>query len=321
MKIGIVFMNTIKNTLNPYLQKLFSCNTGTPHATLPQINRVLRERLDSFNLEIKRLQKDPKIQELTNKFPQTPESMCLMQTIELQEALKETHFVFNHGANSHMMILHMTAKKTLEIFEKKTFSHFEILRHPVFLAHLSKQHDIAYFKEAMNHHLEHTYRNEVLSADICLNNKEHKESAYSFFATNNTNVYQSQFLERTLETILKHYAPQTKIETAKKITDLGKDISSGCLYSICIPHQAFTSTGYLSRAFGYPLEKHHTLSDIRLCQDGYSSHLMSYGSFPQVRLLTHQLSPNRDIFILPHTTLDKKQLTELEKKISNLLSL
>lgn len=307
------------------LPRIFVQANQNPTAIL--IDSLVKRRLSDPDLEWERLKASARIFRSLEFFERTFESrvqkIAFGRSLELQEALKDTHFVINHGQSNAGLPIHVVAKKTRELFEGKKYQHFEVLRHPVFLEHLQERSDnVHWFKKKMYDDRDDNYRNELICGDVFLENSDRLESSVDFFVREKSMSFSHNpdLVRAIIEGILKKYPSIQKRARTVSDTISQETLPGSSLYSICIPKEKFSSMGYLSRAWGAPVTQAYNLLDLELCQEGFvPSHLKSFGQSPQVRLLTGRLAPENGVFILHHTTLDAKRLRSLEKKVESAL--
>ncbi len=304
----------------------------------------MEKRLKSDELELSRLENIPKTSKALKHFalPSTnvKEKIAFAQTLELQEALKSSHYVINHGQANNLIVINITAKKTLELFEQKKHQHFEVLRHVACLNKIPEYRDVKWYKK--NYIREFRYyssedmpiRAELISGDVYLGYCNTSMSAFGSFSNGKrSDLYRAQ---ATIEENIYHYFPDREFskEVSKKLISLTKEEEGGTLYSICVPKASFDEIGYLSFPSGAPVSMkdflriyHHLPKPLKKrilskqmdsWQDGGNPSRFAWQPL-QVRLLSSKLSQEAGVFILPHTTLPEKKVIELEDKIEKYL--
>lgn len=298
------------------------------------------------------------IKNITVHYPQLTDGqkVAIAQTFELQTCLEDTHYVLNHGQSSGNFLLNVTVKKIKELIESKKYTYFTPLRHEIFLENFSKERDVLWYRKELskNGTSDAQYRAELLSCDINLESTDLYESALFFFLDNSNMAL--RLAETLIPDVIKNYISDDVVSSkiANEILDLSKDMSGGVLHSICIPKDRFSDIGYLSNFGGSPVfpftnlhniftvvvqaEKspllslidrvdswldyfqittwldHYQLSAQRVEMDKAQNERDVY----QVRLLTSQLTPENNIFILSHSAASE-ELLRIESAVEEIL--
>lgn len=313
------FSSKLTDSLNQ-LPRVFI--QSTRDSTIKLLDSLVKRRLPNQILEWERLKTRPRVAHslefIEKTFANDAQKVAFGHSLELQEALKDTHFVINHGQNNAGLIVHLVSRKAREVFENKQYQYFEILRHPVFIEHLQEENDVCWFREVAENNADYNYRNELISGDIFLENQDHLESSIDFFVREESIAFSSNYglAQNLIEGILRKYTStqNSARSISERITQ--EKLPGSSLYSICVPKEKFSSIGYLSRGWGRIVTQAYKTSDLDLCQQGWvPGHLKSFGQSPQVRLVTSRLTPENGVFILHHTTLDPKQIKEMESKV------
>ena len=315
------------------------------------IDKIMSCRLDVPEEELRRLQASPRIdrslQKISSAYSERKlnlaEKIAIGQSIELREKLKDKYYVINHGQNNAGAITNIVAKKVTELFEAKKQKYFEVLRHDVFLQGIPKDRDVDWYRNELGKWplkggypevpglegspnmkmggrdymviTDHNYVTELICADIDLERTEVAESAISFFveATNIAVRKDPGFTKETIYKIAKRYFPCEKLckQISRKISTASFDLTGGTLYSICIPKDRFESVAYPSQAYGFSAGN----VDLHSLQEGTSSI-----NGIQVRLLTTKLTEENEVLIIPHSTLSKEKIREVESVVERCLS-
>lgn len=249
----------------------------------------------------------------------TAQTLAFARSIELQDRLKHKYFVFNHGQGSSMMIINIVAKKIKELFERKKYENFEVLRHDACLQHVREDvHTVQWYKDRLAdpHVTDHSYRDELIAADCYLSSTQWFESALHFFSrAYNMAGY---ITDTVISKIVNQYFLTTiaRHSVANEIMSLGRTIPHGAtLYSICVPKENFLTIGYLARPLGHPHEFRYTTAHIDQFQNGEEP----FEPIPQVRLLTHKLREENGVMIIPHSTVADAHIKRVENGVQAIL--
>lgn len=305
-----------------------------------KIEPLLKLRLEDLEEELKRLKQNPRIARSFKKVERScrhlenstfklsnSDLIALGHTLEVREALKETHFVINHAQGFEALLLNLTTKMLMKRFNPENFGDYESLRDDVFVNDLDRSVD--WYRKKLNEQVgykAYTYHDgdfpELISGDCYFESIKHLESALSFLVKNTNEAFKkSKMFEGLFATILlQYFNDQTVvkqfIEEIKKI----EPVEGGTLYSICVPKEKFREMGYLSHPFGRPVSRKYSNEQIDSLQDGdlkafpVSEDKKVY-QVPQVRLLAHKLSPKEGVLSIPHTAISPEDLKRVENEI------
>gem|GEM_PF-5544775 len=234
------------------------------------------------------------------------------RSIELREALKDTHYVVNHAQKTDLVVTNMVRKKMQERFESPKHVFFEPLRDDI-----SSDLTVEDFKNTLKFQADYSYSTELISGDVYLENTERLESALDFFSQGrNIATSDPLFVSNILKRTVGKYISENTLtkEISKKTLTLASSVKCDTLYSVCIPKTAFPRMGFLCRAFGFPYSGPATLDDL---QEGFEVGL-SYGSLPQVRLLPSKFTPE-ELLIIPNSSAGTEEPASIEGRVEDLL--
>ena len=219
------------------------------HSKPDAIKRLESVRLSDTKMELKRLKTYPRIAHSLQmvKHLNMSEDMQVAygHSLELQEALKETHYVINHGQNIPLMLLNIVARQLTNEFNPDRYESFEPLRHETALRHIAKDSQTcAWFQAALSQKgvTDSAFRRELICGDCFLESTDAGESALFYFAQGiNVAAQEPSFVKKVLLTIIQDYVTDPKI--AKKLCDdlmnltFNQAHKGGNLYSICVPKE------------------------------------------------------------------------------------
>ena len=199
------------------------------------LQELQQRRKSGLHAELKRLIQNPRIAKVLlplkaskrHIFESEPkvrlskrELVAVGQSIELQERLRESHYVFNHGQNGVITLLHMFAKQLKKTFEPAQYAHFEVLRHDVETQDAS---DLQWYITHMGRRAitredgskkgldDWTHAHHLISCDGFLESVEEGESAFYFFVTEGQTKDRIKAV-RALKKMLMDYFPQSHIQ-------------------------------------------------------------------------------------------------------------
>jgi len=333
-------INSISDTINKHLSQIEESQKEKQVHKLEQIEEIVKKRKTNIDEELTRLLKNERIKKSLESIVKhrgwigPEEKVAIAHTIEIREVLKEEYYVINHGQNLDLMIINIFSRALKRHFDANKYDHLRILRHDIYL---QQKHNVNWFKEQIVHHFrnDHHFRKELISGDIFLESVREGESALDFFlGRQNIAVKEkgSGFMTEILSDIVSHYFPNK--DTRKKLSDKLLTISHNCsgrgnLYSIAIPKNKFFDICYLSIAYGIPVKdgkyKHKHLEGM---QDGQcpGENKMPYERWkdweevaPQVRILTHKLTPENGVYIFRSSTATDEVLKKVEEDVELLI--
>lgn len=308
-----------------------------------------KDRLQDTMEELKRLiQKSDRIKQGVLKTRFTKENklswkqlMVLAHSLELQEKLQRTHYVFNHGQSASLMLVNLVHRELKRWFEPQRYESFRVLRHDVALEHMERdQYTIQWIqKEIRDKGLRDThFRRELICADCYLESTEYSESAISYFIGEYKPSLQMQSGESSptitanlIEPALKSYFTDSRVirifkqKIAKMVDDRLNYTGQGNLYSICVPKEKFEEACYYSRRLGWPSENELNPKELNKLQAGkLSDHLKLdgyiYPTPPQIRLLSHKIKREEGFHVILNSTLTDEGLQKLENMIHDLIA-
>jgi hypothetical protein len=317
-----------------------SLKTKVASAPIPELEELARIRLPDLQQELERLQQHPRIKRSLERV----ERGCVFQltlahkvafahSIELREKLKEKYYVINHGQNLEMMLINIVARRLKQKFEPKLYEHFEILRHNVYLQHIREdEQNVEWFRRKLTQISDHAYRRELICGDCYLESTALAESAMDFFA-GRTNIAATcsgseNFISQIVQGILCDYFPNqgARNRFVQELVTLAQTLPrGGTMYSICIPKEKFETTGYFCLPYGQPVDdKKYSPVHLELMQDGFSPRDIPEMPFegssrnkmsPQIRLLSHKLTEENGIMIVPNATISQEIVDQMEKDV------
>lgn len=306
---------------------------------LEGIQKCKNLQLSNPQQELERLEKIPRVK-TSLEFIQKKNNLSLEQKIaigrslELRESLKETHYVFNHGQSTIIMLLNIIARKLKHEFESCYHKFHETLRHDVFLSDIKQEMEKkTYFmsKIGIEGLTDHNFSTQLLSADCVLESSMRYCSALHFFLTDSNIKDGIEFVIPLLSEVIKYYFPNNKVadQLCTNLLEHMYRIPKGNnLYSICVPKQKFEESCYFSHPLGVPchtafeenLEKMQSCEYITKIFDYYkkeSSETPSihYSSYPQIRILTSKIKPEDGFHVILNSTMDQNVLKDFEEKV------
>lgn len=257
----------------------------------------------------------------------TQQKIAWYRSLELQELLKDTHYVLNHGLNYPLVSLMSLAS----VLEKK-FSKFDsrgssVLRNK----HIYKESDVKgytadWFKKYLfAFHHDGRYSKYLISADIDLTNTAKWESALGFYAreSNITLWYRgNSWIKKEMRSLLSFYFKDKStinkiVEEVIQVFNQPEHLNSGAgLYSICVPKNQYNKVFYLAKPYGY---KYGELSQEYLSsiQSGDQQVYNYYGDL-QVRVLGHMMDKSNGVFTIAHRANHTEEQT-LHKDLEHIL--
>lgn len=295
------------------------------------IKELEQQRLESVDDELARLKKIPRIARSfknVKKKKLTKEHLVAYgHSLELQNKLKDTHYIINHGQNLNLMLVNIITKQLKKEFEPTFYESFEVLRHDTALSHIKEDiHTIDWYKSQIRQRktYDHKLKKDLISGDCVLESRALAESALDFFSGRTNIANSGKFRHKLLLTIIKKYIPDKIV--AEKLCKRFEKVMHNCpkggnLYSICVPKEKFDQSCYFSRAFGFPADNAEKLKqEIEQMQSGdVQPHAYFFGILstdPQIRVLTHKIRAEDGYHVIVNSTLGDKKLLEIEEEIS-----
>lgn len=296
------------------------------HPKLEAIQDLEKSQAIDINQELLRLKSIPRVHSsLLKLYPNNfwlsiKQQVAFARSLELQEKLKDTHYVINHGQNLELMLVNILGQKLKQEFEPEHYESFEPLRHDTALEHIKEDtHTVSWYQKKLNKFgvIDHSLRKELLSADCVLESTKAYESALDFFA-GRTNIAKREDYKLTFNLLVKivqYYMPDEEI-TNKLCNDLVSIMTrcpaGGNLYSICVPKEKFDESCYFSKAYGTPLKNQTELkAKIDKMQSGQDP-----SGYPQIRILTHKIRPEDGYHVIMNSTLTKDELLKIDDEVS-----
>jgi len=257
--------------------------------------------------ELTRLRKIPRVARSLKIFSEKPNEFLVAygRTLEIQEKLKDTHFVVNTGISGDIALLNALVTAIKKVVEKRVQPDFMHLRHQQFFP--KEEREPSFYQKhirataAQEGKSDHDYSADLISADLFLESIMEGESALSFF-TGHPQIQAALhpgFVSSLIKRVTHYYFGN---EVAKKLErKLSKVVSGSTLYSICIPKEKLEDIAYVSRPFGIAYRKGF-FTDREICgiQSGTNQNFAE--NPPQVRVLAHKLDPNEDVYVVPSST-------------------
>lgn len=335
------FQNNIQQTIHPkakYVQdtldKLEEDREDCPDAEFGRLCKkypCIQEDLFAI--------KNPYLNPYLNPYPlklSAKQQLAFAKAIELREELKDTHYVFTHGQNTRMLLVNMLARKLKRKYEPNQCEYFQVLRHDVYTRKVPEERNVKWYKTMLSpyskiwYNPKKTYKDdahyrELLCCDALLKSTVPYSSALSFLAgsTNLAIRENDQFVDNVLRSIVEQYILNQEVVERfleeivlliNRTLEEGK--IEGSLYSICIPKELFHEVGYVSKARGVP----YNTVPPRCLENLQKGELIKLEDrIPQIRLLTHLLSPEKNIHIIPYYAALSEDIDELEGDFSLLL--
>lgn len=303
------------------------------------VSEVKAKQLQDVTAEYNRLKENPRIASLFSIFGdcKSKKFLAFGHSIELQEALQETHYTLNHGLNYQLVCLNMVASILTQKFSNIQAKDQCILRHEsVFYKFDKKGHSVETYKKQLETRTrtDADYSDSLISCDIDLHNMQGYESAFSFYmvAQNIALSGNPNLAKKCLMEILKDFFPLEHQQTI--IHSIYKEVYQLCqsqefrtsglgLYSICVPKERFDKVAYIAAPFGYPYFMKYTKDQLDDIQRGKPYTKISAN--PQVRVLAQMLDASEGDFIVCHSAnediehaLFEKIDTIIEKHFCNL---
>lgn len=246
------------------------------------IQELEKKRLNNLDAELIRLKSIPRIAKSLEKIKRRTKNkssqVAFGRSLELQEQLKDTHYVINHGQNLNLMLVNIIARKLKQKFEPIAYESFEPLRHDTALRHIKEdKHIVTWYQKKIGKGFlanDHYLRKELICGDCVLESTSVAESALDFFLgrTNIAVGHNFSYVFDLLHKIVQDYIPNQ--EVARKLCSdlvklMDKRPQGGNLYSICVPKKKFDESCYFSGPLGIPLQKQeHLRKRIELMQSG-----------------------------------------------------
>lgn len=307
------------------------CSTNPAIQALLTNTAAQREKSSSVDSRWKQLKKrrknDPQeeytrlthIQKVQNSFSSVgylTQRQCIAygHSLEVREAFKKDHFIFNHGQSTSFMVINIFVKELLKKTKPGTLHGYHVLRDPLFL---TTERSPSWYEQNCDNDMYHS--TDLISVDACLESTAWAESAFYYFS-NNTSASFPNILRPLIEKHLSNKAKQTTLFT--QLTQLMESCSaSGNLYTICVPKEQFHEVGYLSLSYGRGIA---TLKNIAPPQKlaverAYLERMQEGRSWSQVRLVAHRLTPENGVKIFLNSTFTKQEKDALKTKIRHLI--
>lgn len=320
----------IFDSINRHLDQMEESLKEKKTHKLEVIEEIKKLRKADKEEELKRLQADARIEKSLKRIEKscrrltTEHKIAIGHTLELQNCLKDEYFIINHGQNLDLMMINLVSRILKKHYEAQNYDHFQVLRHDAHLQHidLDKQ-DVAWFQSQIGlMKTDHYFRRELICGDIFLESTARWESAIDFFSGRCNIAKGPGFMKNVLEQIVAYYFPNR--ETQKMLVQHLLSIapagirSVGNLYSIAIPKEKFHEMCYLAKPFGYALDsEEYPEKVLEALQSGII--LENVKSLPQVRVLSHKLTPENGVYIEASSTLSDDEIQKIEENIELLI--
>lgn len=278
-------------------------------------------QLSSLEEHIKRLAKNNECWKNTFTLAQ---QCAYARSIEIQNAFKETHYVFTHGQSTDYMLLNIVIRHLTSINSSSLSSESEVLRHPCHLELInSETHNVKWYKNALQNGGDKNHE-ALISVDGYPSLKT-SESALFYFLLN-WNAASLDIPDKK-NTIISDIARYHILDTDKQekfleeFALLDKQLSKsgkGNIYSIIVTKEYFKECGYLSGDFGIPYVCSKNKEENEILEEMQRAISPERTDLPQVRLLMHMLNPEK-VRIFVSSTIPDTEVQKITKLSENLI--
>jgi len=254
-----------------------------------EIMEIEQKRLSKPDEELKRLMENERIQKSLNSLDNceemeftNAEKIALGHSLELQEALKETHYVFNHGQNIELMVVNMLVKHLSKEFKRDIYNSYEPLRDEIAFQDIKEDtHTVDWYKTQIGtvgqirpegekrFKRDNDFRKELICADCILESTLRQESALHFLKNRSiaaAEISKNQFNQKLFNEIISEYITDKQVVdqlTQDLVKILDNCPKGGSLYSVCVPKTKFDESCYIAHDFGkfFDEKKHFPYKD------------------------------------------------------------
>lgn len=268
------------------------------------IKDLLAKRVEDPEKELERLMQISYIKDCIGPLTLTVrQKIALGHSLEIQEALKSTHNVINHGQKFGLLMLNILIQELKKNYTQHQYEDYQPLRHEAHLRHSPQDRDAEWFKENIHKFSngDHNFRAELICGDYNLFSNSFQESALYFFSQNTNIKMDFLLLEELAKAALTDYILDEKIrnqlfENLKKcFSKLQKKEPGGILYTICIPKNKYNKMVYHSGPFGF------------------------ITNYNQARVVAKTLSPEEGVHIFMNSVVDDKAVAQFQEEVALLI--